>query len=245
MMTKRIAGILFDLGDTLLDFGKVDVSSLFESGARRAFEYLDSLGHQLPSFTKYHRQQLWAIRWNFLKSRFTRREFNALETLGRLSNKTGQLSEAQAVELAWRWYEPLSRCATVEDGLRETLQRFLDDGLSLGVVSNTFIPGPVLDRHLAAEGLLELLPVRVYSCDVRFRKPSREIFEIALKQTDLQAEETLFVGDSISADIQGANAVGMISVLKDPRQRYTEKKSGAAYHITRIAELADIVAQAG
>jgi len=241
-MGSLVKGILFDLGDTLLDFGKVDIASLFESGAKLAYEYLEKLGHPLPPFAKYHRLQLWAIRWNFFKSRFTRREFNALEVLGRLGRRMGHdLTREQTIDLAWLWYEPLSRCATVEDGLLDMLGQFRDDGLTLGVVSNTFVPGEVLDRHLRIAGLLELLPVRVYSCDVLYRKPNPSMFRIALRRAGLKAGETIFVGDSPQADIKGANATGMISVLKDPAGKYDTSSIHANHRIARITELRDIV----
>ena len=242
-MARRIRGILFDLGDTLLDFGTVDVPSVFESGARRAHEYLIGQSFRLPSLAKYHRRQLWAIRWNYFKSKFTRREFNALDLLGRLSARLGhRLSREQALELAWRWYEPLSRQATVEDALAGTLLRLSRAGLKLGLVSNTFVPGQVLDRHLAEIGLLDLLPVRIYSCQVRYRKPNPVIFRLALERAGLAAGETMFVGDSLQADIRGANNVGMVSVLKDPAGRHVEDKGGAMHRVAKLAELEELVA---
>jgi len=235
---------LFDLGETLLDFGQVDVGSLFEAGAKLGYEYLQELGQPLPSFGKYHRRQLWAIRWNYFKSRITGREFNALDLIGRLSSRMGHnLTREQTIHLAWLWYEPLGRRATTEEGLQELLKRFSRSGLVLGVVSNTFVPGEVLDRHLRQENLLELLPVRVYSCDVRYRKPNPHIFSIALQQARLEASETLFVGDSLQADIEGANRAGLLSVLKDPLGRYTPTAIKPRHRIRRLAELAKIVAR--
>ena len=219
-MERRIRGILFDLGDTLLDFGEVDALKLFRNGAVLGYRYLEQIGQPLPTFRRYHRRQLRAVRWNYLKSRITGREFSALDLMARASRRFGQdLTRDQLLELAWRWYQPLKRRATVEKGLAEMLADLRRDGLALGVVSNTFVPGEALDRHLAEEGLLELLPVRVYSCDVGYRKPGARIFRAALRRARLKADETLYVGDSPRADIEGANRMGMISVLKDPDGR--------------------------
>jgi putative hydrolase of the HAD superfamily len=243
-MATRVEGILFDLGDTLLDFGKVDVTEVFEAGARLAHDYLQQEGFDLPSLAKYHRRQLWAIRWNYFKSRFTRREFNSLDLLGKLSAKMGhKLSEEQMLELAWRWYQPLSERASLEEGLGEMLSRLRDAGLSLGLVSNTFVPGQVLDRHLDQAGLLGKLPVRVYSCEVRYRKPHPSIFRIALDRARLAPGSTMFVGDSIKADIRGANDVGMISVLKDPDGRHAHDRSHASHCIGKLTEVEDLLHQ--
>lgn len=242
-MPRDVEGILFDLGDTLLDFGRVDVRGLFEDGARLAYQYLEELGQPVPSFSRFHRKQLWAVRWNYLKSRLTRREFNALDLIGVTSRRMGQqLTEEQTTELAWLWYEPLSECATVEPGLPDLLERWQGQGLLLGVVSNTFVPREVLDRHLHRVGLLEYLPVRVYSCDVRYRKPNPNIFRIALDRSGLPPEQVLFVGDSPRADIEGARRMGMRAALKDPEGRFNGADVPADHRIRRLAELDAILA---
>jgi len=239
----RIRAILFDLGDTLVDFGPVDTLRLFTEGAHVAYEYLKGLSQPLPTFDQFRRRQLRAIRWHYLKSRLTRREFNSLDLLGRLAQRMGhELTAEQTLQLAWCWYEPLSRCARVERGLGEMLSEFRSDGIRLGLVSNTFVPGQVLDRHLEQLGLLEHFPVRVYSCDVRFRKPHPEIFQIALDRLDVAASEAAFVGDDLVADVGGARRAGMITVLKDPEGQNRRGRVRPAHRIRSLLELRGIVA---
>jgi HAD superfamily hydrolase (TIGR01509 family) len=239
----RLRGILFDLGDTLLNFGKVDALDLFKQGAVLAYDYLTSLRKPLVPFPKFYRRQMWAIRWAYFKSRLTRREFNSLDLLGRISDAMGhQLTNDQTLELAWQFYVPLRNKATVEPGTRELLEDFRRQGLTLGLVSNTFLPPEVLDRHLEQANLLDLLPHRVYSSAVIHRKPQPEIFHIALSQTGLEAGQTLFVGDSPHADVVGANRNGLISVLKDPTGRHKRTRSNPAHRIARLEELRAVVA---
>ena len=243
-MGTSIQGVLFDLGDTLLIFGKVDTRGLFEAGAELSYAYLAEQGFELPSFAAYHKRQLRAVRWNVLKSRITRREFSSLDLIRRTSRRMGHhLTDEQALELAWRWYQPLRNCATGAPGARELLADLSARGLSLGIVSNTFIPGQVLDRHLEQEGLLDLLPTRVYSCDVGYRKPNPKIFRIALGRADLPPERTVFVGNLPRPDIVGANRVGMISVLKDPHGHHANSRSHPRYRIAALEELPAILAQ--
>ncbi len=242
-MSRRIKGILFDIGETLLDFGKPDVHSMFEAGARLAYEFLKEINKPIPSFAAYHRKQLWAIRWAYLKSRFTRREFNSMDLIRKIARRMGhELTREQSLELAWLWYEPLSKCATVENGVLEMLPRLQQAGMKMGIISNTFIPGEVLDRHLLDKGLLDFFPVRVYSCNVGFRKPDRKIFRIALKQLGLDPDETMFVGDSIIADIQGANKAGLVSVLKDPVDYNADSATKPRCRIRNLTEIETLVA---
>jgi len=243
-MARRIRGILFDLGDTLLDFGQVDAPKLFRAGARLAYDYLRRLGVALPPFWRYHRRQLRAVRWHYFISHLSGREFNSMDLITRFSQRFGhELTPEQLIELAWRWYRPLSRQADVEEGVREMLADFRRAGLVLGVVSNTFVPPQVLDRHLANEGLLEQLPVRVYSCDVGCRKPNRRIFRLALRRAGLNAADTMFVGDSPRADVYGSSRVGMISVLKDPSDRHNSGRYRPDHRVRSLSELARIVAE--
>ena len=237
-----IRGILFDLGDTLIDFGQVDIDRLFAQGAQLAYDYLRGLNQPLPDFSVFHRRQLRAIRFRWFISRLTGREFNSIEVLGRISQKMGQkLTCKQTEELAWLWYEPLSKCAKVEDGIIDVLSGFTSRGLKLAIVSNTFVPGVVLDRHLSQLGLLEYFPVRVYSCDVGYRKPDRRIFYICLDKINLSPQEAMFVGDQIKVDIAGARRVGMISVLKDPTGKKRHWRIRPDYRITSLKQLPEIV----
>jgi HAD superfamily hydrolase (TIGR01509 family) len=243
-MSRGIQGILFDLGDTLLNFGELDINSLFEQGGLLAYEYLQKLGQPLPPFEVYHRRQYWAVRWNYFLSHFRRREFNSLNLMKRLTRRMGlNLTHEQAVEVAWLWYEPLSKQATQERGTREMLQRLANDGRSLGIVSNTFVPGEVLDRHLQRANLLDLFPSRIYSCDVGYRKPDRRIFRKALRENNVNARRTIFVGDSLRADIDGANRVSMITVWKRPASQSTRASTRANHQIHSLLELEDIVAR--
>ncbi len=219
--TDSIKAVLFDLGNTLLDFDckGEEIKTMFKIGARRAYDHLQEQGYRLPSFSNYHRPQLRQMLWRVAWTRIVRRDFNALQTLGRISSSMGiDLSHEELEDLSWRWYEPLSNTANTADELRQVLDWLVHLNLKLGIISNTFIPGAVLDKHLAREGLLDYFPVRVYSCDTKFRKPSRKIFRLALRQLSCKPQQVVFVGDVPRTDIRGARRMGMIAVLKDYNQ---------------------------
>ena len=242
-MRQRIKGILFDLGETILDFGRIDLPALFKQGTKLAHEYLTQLGKNPPPFDRFHRVQSRALHWNIFTSHLTGRDFNALDLIATITQKMGlQLDREHFVALAGMWYEPLKEHASIQQGVHEMLREFRGNGLTLGIVSNTFVPSEVLDAHLEQEGLLELLPIRVYSCDVTYRKPNRKIFQIALEKVGLDAKQTIFVGDSIWADIRGANRMGMVSVLKDSADRGLKRWIKPDYHIRSLLDLREIVA---
>ena len=238
-MSCKINTILFDLGDTLLDFGKVSVAKLFDAGGRLAYEHLARLGHRLPPFSKFYLKNYIAIRWNVIKCAITLKDFHAAQLMDRILREMSIIVDRSTLlDLCWLWYKPLHDCVTVEAGLHDMLKDFANQGLKLGVVSNTFIPGETLDRHLAETGLLEYLPKRIYSCDVGWQKPKPIIFQKALEIMESKPSETIFVGDKERNDVRGAKRAGMITVRKD----ITEKKSSIAdFKVASMLELYDIV----
>jgi putative hydrolase of the HAD superfamily len=164
--------------------------------------------------------------------------------LRRVSRQMGhRLSDESYTELVWLWYEPLSRQAKIEPGLVQVLRDLAGRGLKLGVISNTFIPASVLDRHLAREGLLELLPYRVYSCDIHVRKPHPKIFKAASRRVASGPGQIMFVGDLPKADVYGAKRAGMIAVLKDPTGKKTPYRVRPDHVIASLSELPAIVAR--
>jgi putative hydrolase of the HAD superfamily len=51
--------------------------------------------------------------------------------------------------------------------------------------------------------------------EFQLTKPDEKIFKESLKKVGTNANETIFVGDNPIADVEGANKVGMFTVLID------------------------------
>ena len=58
------------------------------------------------------------------------------------------LDDQQWRHVNWLWYEPLSKLARVEPGIKETLTAIKESGIKLGIVSNTFVHSSTLEKHL-------------------------------------------------------------------------------------------------
>jgi putative hydrolase of the HAD superfamily len=66
-----------------------------------------------------------------------------------------------------------------------------------------------LDRALTATGLSDLVDHQVTSARAGVRKPHPHIYEHTLARCGVAAEDTLFVGDSLSCDVHGPLSVGI------------------------------------
>ena len=215
MAEKPIKAVLFDLGDTLLNFGRVRTTKVFRQSARRTYDYLIKNGQPAGNFLWYCLRNLIAIQMSVFWSDLAGRDFDALSLLKKSGTKRGyELTEAQWREVGWLWYEPLSRVAKIEPDIKNTLTELRRMGLKLGILSNTFISAGSLDKHLHQVGILDFFPYRLYSYQFEFRKPDRRIFQAAADRMNEHLENIVYVGDRLDKDIWPALKAGMRAILK-------------------------------
>ena len=131
-----------------------------------------------------------------------------------------------------------SNWALEEDSL-PTLQKLEKSGYRLGLISNA---GDDQDVQNLVRGfnIQQYFDFILTSAACSYRKPHRRIFELALANWYLLPEEAVMVGDSLIADIQGAQNVGMYGVWinrrADPQMELQESVSPDA-SLSSLTEL--------
>ena len=97
-----------------------------------------------------------------------------------------------------------------------TLKELQRRGFLLGVVSNRIWGGEPFQEDLRTLGLHRYFDstAMAVSGDLGIRKPNPDIFLHALKAKQISPQETVMVGDSLSADVLGAQALGIFSIWK-------------------------------
>ncbi|MHC4462008.1 MAG: HAD family hydrolase [Planctomycetota bacterium] len=242
MQNKKIKAVLFDLGETLLNFGKVNTKQLFRKGARLSYDFLKSCGQPVGSFNYYYWRNLIALRTRHWLSNITAKDFNALLLLRGIGTKKGiRLDRQQWQHLAWLWYEPLSKIGKAEPKTKETLTTLKKMGLKLGIVSNTFVHSSSLEKHLEQLDILDFFAVRLYSYEFDFRKPDVRIFRAAAERIGEMLENIMFVGDRIDRDVKAAVRTGMYAVLKAAYTNAGKKVPEGAWKINRLSELPSLI----
>ncbi|MBO0935593.1 HAD family hydrolase [Fibrella sp. HMF5335] len=83
----------------------------------------------------------------------------------------------------------------------------------LGLVSNLWSEKTPFVTAFREQGILHLFDTLVFSSDHSIIKPAPQLFEIALNELKADPYRTLFVGDSLERDVQGAEAVGLSAIL--------------------------------
>ena len=118
----------------------------------------------------------------------------------------------------------------------ETLGALRARGVTLVVVSNWDVS---LHEVLSRTGLTGLVDGAIASAQLGTAKPDPAIFGAALRLAGAEPEEALHAGDSLDADIRGANSAGIEAVLV---ARHGEV---APAGVPVIASLAELPALAG
>ncbi len=242
MSKRQIEAVIFDLGETLLNFGRLDRAILFDKALRDSYDFLKEQSQPVHAFRLYRFFHTWGIRWNLFRSWTTGDDFDSLELLKGYGRKRNfQMDEAQWEELNWRWYQGLSEVGQVEAGTVNALKELGDMGLKVGLLSNTFVHKCCLERHLENEGLLQFLPERFYSYDFDYRKPDVRIFQDVARKMNIDAERTIYVGDRVDNDVKGSLAAGMLPVLKKAYTNEKVKIPADTQQITMISELPGLI----
>jgi putative hydrolase of the HAD superfamily len=123
----------------------------------------------------------------------------------------------------------------------DTLRVLKERGLKLGVVSNTYQRGAVLEAQLTEAGASPYIDVAVFSSEIGLRKPHPSLFEMPLAELGVAPEEAVFVGDSPEADIRGAQAVGMRAVLTHQYRQESVEGVTPDCIIWRLPELVEYI----
>jgi putative hydrolase of the HAD superfamily len=118
-------------------------------------------------------------------------------------------SASHVIPALEQWHQaPMEQFPDVAGCLR-TLR---SDGITVAVCSNW---GWDLADDLAGAGLSELVNVVISSARAGYRKPNENIYQKVLEVAGMSADDAIFVGDNVEADIRGPQRAGIRSVLLD------------------------------
>ena len=220
--------LLFDLDDTLLDFGANETDSLNKLFQQHGYTFSDEMFRVYNSVNK----RLWAEYENgtivldeVLKSRFS-------ETMLRL----GKVVDGIEWENIYR--ELLSNGCQHIEGALEVCQT-LSISHRLFVITN----GITQIKRLKLSGLYEFFEGIFDSQSIGFQKPSKEFFDyVMIHIKDFSKREALIIGDSLNTDIKGGLLSGIDTcwINREPSKCSAEIQS--TYTVATLTELYDICA---
>jgi HAD superfamily hydrolase (TIGR01549 family) len=234
-----LKAVLFDMFDTLMIIRKNQ--NVYSPSLMRTYSFLNKNGIKVSfdNFQKSYikaRDELYAkVDANLEEPHFNVRISETLKTLGYNYSAASTLVGEATTEFCDEFIKLVYLEPTTEKILCTLHGKY-----KLGIISNFAIPECV-DKLLETHGLAELLDTVVVSAAINKRKPSPEIFLNALKKLDVSTDETVFVGDTLDADIDGAKSVGIRAIYI---QRRIENANGHVkpdYIIKSLEELPSLL----
>jgi 2-haloacid dehalogenase/putative hydrolase of the HAD superfamily len=157
----------------------------------------------------------------------TQRELERISLRNTLNHFNSTLKEDELSEMMFdHWMKPAI--------FNDSLEFFKQNTIPIYILSN-------IDRSdiLEAINLHQLIvDGLITSEDVRSYKPHSEMFEYALKVSNLSPEEVIHVGDSLSSDVRGAKNVGIKSIWVN---RTNKKFKGNVQPDFKVPTLTDIL----
>ncbi|TYR74353.1 HAD family hydrolase [Rossellomorea vietnamensis] len=159
----------------------------------------------------------------------TQRVLETISLKNTLSNFGSTLDDNVLSELMFNhWMQPSI--------FNDSLEFFKHNTIPVYILSNidTFDLKKAIEFHnLKVNGLIT-------SEDVKSYKPRQEMFEQALKISNLSKDEVIHVGDSLSSDVNGAINMGIKSVWINRNNKEFKGKERPSFVINRLDELLDL-----
>ncbi len=224
--------LLFDLDDTLLDFGANEAASLNELFKLHGCAFSDEVYQVYNSVNK----KLWGDYENgiialddVINSRFS-------ETMLRL----GIAVDGREWENEYR--ELLSNgCQLMEGALDVCQSLFVTHRLF--VITNGITKTQT--KRLKQAGLYEYFEDVFDSQSIGHQKPSKEFFDYVMTHiNDFNKNEALIIGDSLNTDIKGGLLSGIDTCWINNKTQQFTAEIRSTYTITSLAELFDICCRA-
>jgi putative hydrolase of the HAD superfamily len=204
-----IRAVLFDLDDTLFDHLGCAREAL--SAIHQSQSYFHPVAFE--EFEHTHANVLEELHQDVMVGRTTV-DAARIERFRRLLESVGVADQGDiATELATLYRTTYrSRRRAVAGAAR--VMAAVKERARIGIVSNN-----VLDEQqekLRVCSLDQFVDELVVSGEVGVPKPDPHIFRVALDRLNVRAEETVMVGDSWTADIEGARAAGIRAIWFNP-----------------------------
>ena len=220
-----IKNVFFDIDDTLLDFHKAEAVAIKQTFTEMGIEPTDEL---IKLYSKINLSQ-WKLleKGEITRPKLLTRRFDILYSqlgLNISSEKTQEIYE-----------EYLSRGAYFLEGAEELLKE-LCDKYALYVVSNG--TAYVQNRRIAILGIAKYFREIFISEYIGFDKPSAEFFNACFEKIpDLNKQESIIVGDSLTSDILGGINAGLKTCWYNPHMAPKNSEISADYEIQKLSQL--------
>ncbi|NRB58373.1 MAG: noncanonical pyrimidine nucleotidase, YjjG family [Winogradskyella sp.] len=205
-MKEKLKHVFFDLDHTLWDFDK-NSGLTFEKIFR-----INNIDVELRTFLDVYEP----INFNYWKLYREERVTKSALRYGRLKDAFDAVgvyvSDFQINQLSVAYIDYLTTFNHLFDGTIEILE-YLKHKYELHIITNGFEEAQ--ERKMKNANIKHYFKTITNSEMVGVKKPNPKIFNFALDLANATPEESIMIGDSLEADIQGADNIGMKTIHFD------------------------------
>lgn len=204
--------ILFDLDNTLMSFEGCVWDALLRT--RESHQLYVGLDDEWKAFTKRYEDHSYTHWMNHVNGRGLPSIREVMDITFRDSLSAPHLEGHDAISKAY--WDYFCQSSVFEKGAERLLSE-LHGSVKLGMISNGV--GEAQRGRLHTGGVLHMFDTLIISDEVQARKPNAIVFEMALRELGLQADEVLYVGDSLTDDYTGAKNAGVDFCYYNPNKK--------------------------
>ena len=227
-----IKAVLFDLYDTLLERDQEKDAEIDLSIVNAARQ----LGYDVyPKEFQTARAFFWRL--------YNRRGKvqNSLELAKVTFDELGvEFDEKDLLKNVVPLFNQYSESIHLYPGALSCIKQLHERKYALGIVANAGFNGYWNTRRFGLDAFFKSI---VISFNVNVRKPHPEIFQKALTELGVSAEQSVFVGDDIEDDIFGAQRLGMKTILvaRQPPEGFALKEIRPDFEVQTLKEVPALV----
>ncbi len=223
-----LKGVFIDVDNTLLDFNKCAAKAIKIIMESRNLDYFDNyfttfktindglwLRHERGEITK---DELYDIRFNLI-----------FADLG--LDLDGHSFEAEFRKELYTLSEPVDNALDI--------LKYLHDKYQIFVVSNAYHEQQV--SRLKNAGMLDYIDKVFTSELLGVQKPNKEFFEKALQESQLEVEDLILIGDSLTADIKGGKTIGLKTIWFNFQKENSPTSISPDFIIDNLLEVKNIL----
>ena len=197
---EKVRAVMLDIDNTLLDFHKSAEFAMAEAFKCYGLEFLpeyvktfhkinDGLWQEIEKGT-LTREELWEVRFN------------------KILDALGLKGDGPKIEKEFR--RVLFDCAILVDGAIELLI-YLSKKYKIYAATNAIYNQQI--NRLTKAGIIKYFDGIFVSEKIGHQKPTKAFFDYCFNQMDeINPEETVMIGDSLTADIEGGLSYGMHTI---------------------------------
>jgi len=234
--------VLFDLGGTLINYDNSPWPELGRLGCIEGAKFIKrELGLEIDA--EILNEKLHNAIGRMIETRGN--DENELDLVAMTARTLGELginlSDGLPEKFIDAYYKPIGDQITLFPYAGEILRKIKNEGMKIGLVSNTIFPADYHRREMKSYEIFDCFDFTIFSSEEKIRKPGKRIFEKALRLGDAYPDETIFIGDRLVEDVGGPQSVGIKAVLKYVEGRDYSADIVPAETIHELSELENII----